>query len=175
MANMSTKRKTPVRQAFGSRNPSEAQSTVRSRSKTRRDPVKQEAKRQRRENPTPLRRALNGGKTLLALFVWAAVSPAQVVAVAPYIGYAYAQSVLVSFALMSAILLHLWPTKTPQWRTLFWAFWITGGIGTVLLFSGMGPMALTIATLAAFVFVLLRMNQNGRKLVGMIQDWRMLR
>ena len=94
---------------------------------------------------------------------------------APYASYVYAQGALFGMAVSSAVLIHLWPTRTPQWRTLFWAFLITSATGAMLLPLGAGRMALTGATLAGFGFVLLRMNQNGRKLMELVNDWRVLR
>lgn len=138
-------------------------------------PVEREKQRLREERHGPLAGALNLAKTVLAVFVWTVLGGIQVIAVAPYSSYTYAQGALFGMAVSSAILLHLWPTRTPQWRTLFWAFWITGMVGSSLLVMGAGRMALTGATIAGYGFVLLRMNQNGRKLVELVKDWRALR
>lgn len=139
------------------------------------NPVEREKQRLRSERRGPLHGVLNGVKTVLAVLVWIALGGIHVVAVAPYVSYVYAQGALFGMVASSAILLHLWPPRTPQWRTLFWLFWITGMVGSTLLMLGAGRMALTVATLVGFGFVLLRLNQNGRKLVGLVQDWRTLR
>lgn len=138
-------------------------------------PVDREKRRIRKSRPGPAHSALNGAKTLLAVFIWTVLSSVQVVIVAPYASYVYAQGALFGMAVSSAVLIHLWPTRTPQWRTLFWAFLITSATGAMLLPLGAGRMALTGATLAGFGFVLLRMNQNGRKLMELVNDWRVLR
>lgn len=137
--------------------------------------MQEEARRQKKEHGTPVSKGLNVLKTAIALLVWTAVSPLQVAAIAPYVSWPYAQGLLVSIAVMSAILVHLWPTRTPQWRTLFWAFWITGAVSSPILYLGGGPNAVVAGALAACAFVFLRTNQNGRKLVGLIRDWRELR
>lgn len=174
---MSTKRKNPAGEASGTQEPgaAHAERTRKVRTRKRLTPVQEEVRRQRRETTSPIRRGLNLGKTVLATLLWAMLSPVQIMVIAPYISYPYVQGVVISIAIMSAILLHLWPTRTPQWRTLFWAFWITGAVGSITLYFGGGSSAVTIAALAASVFVFLRMNQNGRKLVGLIRDWKVLR
>lgn len=138
-------------------------------------PVRREQRRRREARPSALREAINIAKTAAAALVWTVLGGIQVAAISPYVSYVYAQGMLFGMALSSAILLHLWPTRTPQWRTLFWAFWITGMTGSVLLMMGGGRMALTSATIAGYGFVLLRMNQNGRKLVELVKDWRAMR
>lgn len=157
---------------------SRASPAVRAREekKTKRaDPVRDESKRQHREATAPIRRVLNLGKTALAAILWAMCTPAQVMVIAPYVSYTYAQGVLLCITLMAAILLHLWPPRTAQWRTLFWMFWIIGGVGAIVLYLGGGSASVTLAAVAAVAFMFLRMNQNGRKLVGLIRDWRALR
>lgn len=177
MKGMSTKRKNPAGEASGAQKPgtSLAERARKFKKRKRRSPVQEEARRQRRETTAPLRRGVNLGKTVLATLLWAMLIPVQITVIAPYISYPYVQGVVISIAVMSAILLHLWPTRTPQWRTLFWAFWITGAVGSITLYLGGGSSAVTVAALAASAFVFLRMNQNGRKLVGLIRDWRILR
>lgn len=120
-------------------------------------------------------RLLNAAKTVAAVVMWIVVGSIQVGVIAPYVSYAYAQGMLSSLALSSAILLHLWPSRTPQWRTLFWTFWLTGGTGATLLLLGAGTMALTATTIVGFTFVALRVNQNGRKIVRLVRDWWTLR
>lgn len=139
------------------------------------NPVQAEARRQKQAARRPVTRIINIIKTVIAVSLWSMFSFAHVAVTAPYISYPYAQGVTVSFALMSAVLLHLWPTRTPQWRTLFWGYWIFGAVGALLLYLTLGPMALTIAWIVTFLFVLLRMNQNGRILLGLIREWREIR
>lgn len=139
------------------------------------NPVEREQKRLKAEYRSPTRGVVNAVKTVLAVLVWTVLGGVQVVVVAPYVSYPYAQGALFGMAVSSAVLLHLWPPRTPQWRTLFWAFWITGLVGSTLLLMGAGRMALTGATVAGYGVVLLRMNENGRKLVSLFKDWRALR
>lgn len=163
-------------EASGTKQESGASPTARTRKQhPKGHPVYEETRRQRKEYGTPVGKALNFVKTAVAVIAWVAVSPLQVAAIAPYISWPYAQGLLVSIAVMSAALVHLWPTRTPQWRTLFWAFWLTGAVGAPVLYLGGGPNAVVAGALAACIFVFLRMNQNGRKLVGLIRDWRELR
>lgn len=174
---MSTKRKTPEGEASDAKS-SEASPSARlpRRPKTKRsNPVRDEVRRQRREASEPFRKGMNLAKTLLTAFIWLAITPLQVATIAPYVSYPHAQTVIASIVLMSVILLHLWPTRTPQWRSLFWAFWITGITGGTSLYFGAGPSSVTIAGLAASIFVLIRVNQNGRRLVRLVRDWRLLR
>lgn len=174
---MSTKRKTPEGEASDTKTSEASPFTRLRRRKTskRTDPIRDEVRRQRRESTATARKGLNFAKTFLAAFLWLSATPLQVAAIAPYISYLYAQSVIACIVVMFVILLHLWPTRTPQWRTLFWAFWITGAVGGVCLYLGAGTVSVTLAALASSLFVLIRVNQNGRRIVGMIQDWRMLR
>lgn len=124
---------------------------------------------------SPLRPILNVVKTVLVLLLWTAFTPYLMIAVSPYVAYGYAQTTLFGLVLSSAILLHVWPTRTPQWRTLFWLFWLVAGVGSILLQLGAGTSALTSAVLVGFLFVLLRINQNGRKLLQQVRDWRAMR
>lgn len=174
---MRSERKTPEGEASDEKSSSVSPfARLHSRKHPKRvDPIREEVRRQRRESTTPLKKGLNFVKTLVTAFLWLSAVPLQVATIAPYVSYMYAQVVLACIIVMSVILLHLWPTRTPQWRTLFWAFWITGAVGSAFLYLGAGTTSVTASALAATLFVLLRMNQNGRRIVRMIQDWRMLR
>lgn len=81
----------------------------------------------------------------------------------------------VGLAMGSALVCHLWPTRTSAWRTVAWTWVITISMGAMLLISGFGQYAVTIATTTGFLFVLLRANQNGRKLLGAIKTYRLTR
>lgn len=175
---MSTKPGTPTQKASEDETGPDAEKNARKRKQRKRqrpNPVELETQRQKQAARRPLARVLNGTKTVFAVGLWSMFSFAHVAVTAPYVSYPYAQSVTVSFVLMAAVLLHLWPTRTPQWRTLFWAYWIFGGVGGLLLYLSSGPMSLTVAWLVTFLFVLIRMNQNGRVLVGLIREWKELR
>lgn len=107
--------------------------------------------------------------------LWLCTLPVYVAFVSPYISYGYATIVMAGTALTAGALLHLWPSKTAPWRTLLWAYLLMAFAGSTLLQLGAGTLALTASAILGVVFVGVRVNQNGRKLVGMIQDWRALR
>lgn len=160
--------KTPIRQGFLA-TLSGAFSSARTP-----DPVAAERARLRRERPQTWATVGQFVKTALALFAWFLVSPVHVQVISPYATYVGAQAMLNALAISAAVLLHLWPPRTPPWRTLFWLLCLTGVTGSTLLMLGAGTVSLTGATIVGFGFVALRVNQNGRKLVQLIRDWRRL-
>lgn len=179
---MNSKSKTPAQQAFDNKSKSSVWlAGFFRKARQQETPVERELRRQRqlekaeRRKHSKLHYVLNILKTVATLTVWAWLTPFLMVAVTPYVNYWYAETTLFGMAICSAILVHVWPTRTPQWRTLFWMFWIIAGVGSTLLYLGAGTMSLTASVLAGFIFVLLRINENGRKLWTMIQDWRQLR
>lgn len=177
MKDMSAATKTPARKASADSDAPKSKAPMLPFRRPRRveTPVDRERRRLKEERRGPLREALNVAKTFLAVLAWTVLGGVHVIVVAPYVSYVYAQGALFGMAVSSAILLHLWPPRTAPWRTLFWMFWLTGIVGSTLLMLGAGRMALTGATIAGFGFLLLRMNENGRKLARLVQDWRTLR
>lgn len=89
---------------------------------------------------------------------------------APYVSYVSTYSMSLALMVVSAVVVHLWPTRTAQWRTLVWLFVLTGLVGVVLL-PLVGASAPPVAAVVGAVFVGVRANQNGRKFVGMVRDW----
>lgn len=139
-------------------------------------PVEQERQRRRADTRARIdRRFLQPAKTIIAATVWLGISPLYISTIAPYVSYWYASLLLPGLVVASAVLLHLWPSRTPPWRSLVWCFFLMGAVGSLLLQMGAGTMALTAAALAGTTFMGLRINQNGRKLWHMVQDWRAFR
>lgn len=114
-------------------------------------------------------------RTLLAVFVWLATIPVYTQLISPYVALLSAQNMAVGLAIFTGIATHLWPTRVAPWRTVLWAWAISVFTGMTLLMSGAGPLALTGATLVGFGFVVLRINENGRKLLDLFTTWRHLR
>lgn len=114
-------------------------------------------------------------RTLLMALLWLGFTPIYVALVAPYSVYTSAQTMCVGLVIASALSVHLWPTQTSPWRTLLWAAVLSGITGATLLPLGMDRGALMAATLVGFAFVALRVNRNGRRLVGLIRTWRAVR
>lgn len=114
-------------------------------------------------------------RTVLVATLWLGITPVYVGLIAPFSVYSSAQTMCVGLVISSAISVHLWPPKTSPWRTLLWAAMLSVMTGATLLPLGMGRNALMAATLVGFVVVALRVNQNGRRLVGLIRTWRTLR
>lgn len=138
--------------------------TKRSRSS---DPVRTELRRRRFQKLKKLEPFFQIVKTLIAVLIWVTVMPLYVGIISPYVSYNYAFGATTFLVIPAAMLLHLWPPRTPPWRTLFWAFLIMAMTGALLLTLGLGTMALTVTTIVGYGFVALRINQFGRKLVGL--------
>ena len=85
------------------------------------------------------------------------------------------RSLGVGLAIFSMLAPHLWPTRTPPWRTVAWAFLLSLTVGANLLLLNAGRYALMAATLVGFGVVILRINQNGRELWKMFKTWRAVR
>ena len=81
----------------------------------------------------------------------------------------------VGLAFFAAISAHLWPTRTPQWRTVFWAFIISILVGAFGLLGGLGRFALDLSLLLTILFVILRLNQNARRLLHLVKAYRVTR
>lgn len=114
-------------------------------------------------------------RTAVAVLVWLGLTQLYVALVAPFIVYSSARSMTVGLAISTGIFVHLWPTRTSPWRTVAWTALLTAFLGSTFLTLGLGRLALSLTTVAGFGFVLLRVNQNGRKLWDMFQTWRVLR
>lgn len=114
-------------------------------------------------------------RTILVVFLWLAMTPLYVGAIATYAMYENAQLMTVGLAVFSGIAVHLWPTRTSPWRTIAWAMLLSLLTGMTGLIAGTGQFAVTGATIVGFLVVFLRVNQNGRKLWGLFQSWRVLR
>lgn len=114
-------------------------------------------------------------RTAFAVLVWLGMTQLYVALIAPYVVYSSARSMTVGLAIFTGISVHLWPTRTAPWRTVAWAALLTALLGSTLLTLGLGRVALSLTTVAGFGFVLIRVNQNGRRLWEMFQTWRVLR
>lgn len=114
-------------------------------------------------------------RTTLAVFIWIICIPLYVSVVAPYSAYIATTVMGLSLAVFSGLAPHLWKSRTPPWRTVFWTFVGSVAVAMPLLTSGTGRFAVVAATIVGFCIVLLRAGQNGRRLIGLIRDWRALR
>jgi hypothetical protein len=114
-------------------------------------------------------------RTALVVFVWLGFMIPYVGVVAVYSAYGSALIMGMGLALFAGIAVHVWPTRTPPWRTVAWAAFTSALTGAELLLVGAGRLALTGAMLVGLTVVLLRINSNGRRLVGMFRTWRTLR
>lgn len=108
-------------------------------------------------------------RTALVLFLWLGSMGFWVSVTTLYRSYPNGYMVGVGLALCTAIAVHVWPTRTPPWRTLAITGIGTAWLGSSLLLEGAGQYALTIAAVAGLLFVGARVNQNGRRL------WRLAR
>lgn len=116
-----------------------------------------------------------GVRTALIALLWLGVSPIWVAAVSGTSNESGALMACVGLALFAAIGTHVWSTRTPPWRTLFWAFFLSIGVGAFGYLGGLGRFALDAAILVAVVFVVLRLNENGRRLVHLVRAYRITR
>lgn len=114
-------------------------------------------------------------KTVLLVFLWLGFSPVYVRLIATYDRYLQAQTTVVGLAIFGGIAVHLWPTRTPPWRTIAWTMFLMMWAGMILLSLDTDRIALTGATITGFAVVLLRVNQNWTKLRELISTWRALR
>lgn len=114
-------------------------------------------------------------RTALVTLLWLGSVPVYVQLISPYVTMRSAVSMAVGLAMFAGIAPHLWPTRTPPWRTVLWALFLSAVTGMTMLTLGAGRLSLTGATLVGFAIVLLRINQNGRKLWGLVQTWRHVR
>lgn len=111
-------------------------------------------------------------KTTLMAVIWFIFLPISALIVAPF--HLFSASLVYSFSLLSFTLLaiHLWPPKTPKWRTMFWAFVASTLVGLLLQNLMLPQWTLFCASLTGYAVVILRVNQNGRKLWKRWLIWR---
>lgn len=114
-------------------------------------------------------------KTVLAVLFWIVSMPIYVSTIAPYSAYVSAYAMGNSLAIFSGLAPHLWQSRTPPWRTVFWAWFASTFVAIPLLVAETGRLAVVAATLVGFAIVIARAGQNGRRLVNMIRDWRAMR
>lgn len=114
-------------------------------------------------------------RTALVTLLWLGSVPVYIQLISPYVTMRSAVTMAVGLAMFAGIGPHIWPTRTPPWRTTMWALFLSAITGMALLTLGAGRLALTGATFVGFGIVLLRINQNGRKLWDLFQTWRHIR
>jgi hypothetical protein len=114
-------------------------------------------------------------RTILVVLLWLGLMVPYVSVVATYAGYSSAAVMGFGLAVFSGIAVHVWPPRTAPWRTVAWAMVVSAFVGAQLLLLDAGRFALTGAMLTGFAIVLLRINSNGRRLVGLVGAWRRLR
>jgi hypothetical protein len=110
-------------------------------------------------------------RTVLVVLLWLSSIPVYMQLVSPYVTYLSARTMGIGLAIFAGLAVHLWPTRTSPWRTVAWAATVTTLVGPVFLTLGWGRLGLALTTAIGFVIVILRVNQNGRKLVGLIRTW----
>jgi hypothetical protein len=104
-------------------------------------------------------------KTLLATFVWLGVMVPWVSVTTVYAQFGSGVMAGVGMALFAGIAGHVWPTRTPPWRTVAITAIFTAWLGSTLLLAGLGAYGLTITGLAGTLIILARINENGRKVL----------
>lgn len=114
-------------------------------------------------------------RTLLAVILWLGSVPLYVSAIAPFVAYMSATIMAVGLAVFSGLAPHLWPTRTPPWRTVAWAWLTSILVGMTVLTMEWGRYSVTIATIIGFAVVIGRANQNARRLVNVFKTWRVMR
>lgn len=110
-------------------------------------------------------------RTLLVVMLWLASIPVYMQLIAPYVSYLSARTMGIGLAIFTGLAVHLWPPRTSPWRTVAWTASVTTLVGPLFLTLGLGRLGLALTTVIGFVIVLLRLNQNGRKLVGLVRTW----
>lgn len=114
-------------------------------------------------------------KTALVAMFWVGLSPIYVQLIATYRGYFEAQVTVLGLAVGGGIAVHLWPTKTPPWRTLMWSLALSMITGMIALTLGADNTALTVSTIVGFAVIALRTNENWSRLRELVRTWRVLR
>ena len=111
-------------------------------------------------------------RTILVVVLWLGLSPFYIGLIATYGVYNSAQSMVVGLAIFSGLAPHLWPSRTCPWRTVAWTGVVTSALGMALLNMGLGRFSLMIVTIVGFLIVVLRANQNARRLWKLFQTYR---
>lgn len=114
-------------------------------------------------------------RTLLVVTLWLGSVPIYVSLISPYVAYLSAIVMSVGLAIFSGLAPHVWPSRTPPWRTVAWAGILSTVLGLTALTMGWGRYSLTIATIVGFTVVIARANQNARRLIDLFKTWRVMR
>jgi len=102
-------------------------------------------------------------KTALVTFLWLGLMVPWASVTSLYVRSGNGLMVGYGLALLAAIGGHLWPTRTPPWRTVLFAALLSTWLGSTLLLAGFMGYGLTITGVVSLLFLLARFNQNGRK------------
>ncbi|BDZ52440.1 hypothetical protein GCM10025867_46810 (plasmid) [Frondihabitans sucicola] len=116
-----------------------------------------------------------GVRTAAIALLWLGFSPIWIAAVSGTSNESGALMACVGLALFASISTHVWGTRTPPWRTVFWTFMISILVGAFAYLGGLNRFALDLAILIAVIFVVLRLNENGRRLVRLVRAYRITR
>lgn len=114
-------------------------------------------------------------RTALLVFLWLGSVPLYVSVIAPYVAYMSATIMSVGLAIFAGLAPHLWPSRTPPWRTVAWAWVASMLIGMTVLTMDWGRYSVTVATIVGFGIVIGRANQNARRLIDLFKTWRVMR
>lgn len=114
-------------------------------------------------------------RTLLLTLVWLGTIPVYIQLISTYSIMPSARTMAVGLAMFAGLAPHVWPTRTAPWRTVLWAWGLSVLTGMIAMLLGAGPLGLTAATLVGFAVVILRINENGRKMWNLFQTWRQIR
>lgn len=102
-------------------------------------------------------------KTVLVTFLWLGLMTPWVSVTTLYVRSGNGLLVGFGLAFLAAIGSHLWPTRTPPWRTVAFTALLSTWLGSTLLLAGFMGYGLTITGIVSLLFLLARFNQNGRK------------
>lgn len=108
-------------------------------------------------------------RTFIITLFWLAFSGLWAAAVAPAEAGTSALAAAVGLGLFAAIGSHVWPTRTSPWRTVAWVGVVTLAIGANFQYMQLGRVGFTATVLVGVLIAILRVNQNGRKLVRLFR------
>jgi len=114
-------------------------------------------------------------RTTLAMLLWLSTGLLWTAAVSGLAGDLGAGLVYIGLGFFAAVGAHVWPTRTPPWRTLFWTWCITIGLGSNLALLGLSRLSLTLSMIVGLGFILLRLNENGRRIGRLVKTSRQVR
>lgn len=114
-------------------------------------------------------------RTTVAVILWVGMINLYTGVISTYNVASSARTMGIGLAIFTGIACHLWPTRTPPWRTVAITGIMTAFLGANALSLGFDRFALALVTVVGFGFVLLRLNQNARKIWSLFQTWRLLR